>query len=519
MFAVLQIPDFALQAVLCTEAGTAGRPAALFSSTGKKSVALSVNAVARHAGVAAGMSAPQAVARCPGLLIRSPVPAAEADARAALLAVGFMLSPVIEDTAPGICTADLKGGRSDPETPAAAALSQLGELGLPATAGMGRTPLLALYAARSGGGPGLRDDAPFALVSEPAGDYLTGRPGAAPASRPPVFTVVDENAFLGPLPLATADPAPDLAAVLMNWGLRTLGDLTQLPRDDIIRRFGSEGLRLWQRATGGAPRPLHPVVPAQSFTAAREFEDPVETLEPLLFILRRFLDRLTLELRASQHVAAEMALALRLEDDTQQARSFRLPEPTADPDILFRTLHTYLESLQTPAAITALDLHLTPARPLVRQQGLFDTGLRDPHGFAETLARVGALVGADRVGTPQPVDTHRPDTVVLAPPPPTVPAPAEPTVHPPLGLPLRRFRPPLPATIEFTAEQRKPTYVATAAFQGEIAAVRGPWRSSGDWWQQDRAWARMEWDIALAAGGLYRLLRIDDAWYIEGEYD
>src|SRR5215213_4130552 len=120
-------------------------------------------------------------------------------------------------------------------------------------------------------------------------------------------------------------------------------------------------------------------------------------------------------------------------------RSFRLPEPTADSEILFRALHTHLESLQTAAAISALQLRLTPARPLVRQQDLFETGLRDPHGFAETLARVAALAGSDRIGTPRHEDTHRPDAVKLIPPLPVVPAPAEPPLHSPLGAPLRRF--------------------------------------------------------------------------------
>ena len=59
----------------------------------------------------------------------------------------------------------------------------------------------------------------------------------------------------------------------------------------------------------------------------------------------------------------------------------------------------------------------------------------------------------------------------------------------------------------------------TERFAGEVAAVRGPWCASGGWWQADLAWSRTEWDIALAGGGLYRLLRADDAWFIEGEYD
>lgn len=534
MFAVLHIADFALHAVLRTENGLAGKPAALFAGSGRKSLVLATNPAARAAGVEPGMTAPQAVARCASLVVRAPQAAAEAEARAALLAVGFLLSPWIEDTAPGVCTIDLKGHTAPPEPIAATAVAQLVQLGLPATAGIARTPLLALYAARhasansaetgtdlraarthaapalppAAASPELELDLPLAEAAAP---YFTARDA--------VFRVSDEKNFLAPLPLAAADPSPELAAIFAPWGLRTLGDLTALPRDEIVRRFGTGGLALWNRAAGGAPRPLHPVVPAQTFAAAMEFEQAIESLEPLLFVLRRFLDRLTLELRASQHVAAELALTLRLEDETQHARHFRLPEPTADAEILFRALHTHLESLQTAATIVAVELRLTPARPLVRQQDLFATGLRDPHGFAETLARVSALVGADRVGTPQLEDTHRPDAVKLIAPHPVIPPVAAPPLHPPLGAPLRRFRPPLPATLEFTSTARQPSYLHTAAFQGAITRLRGPWRSSGDWWQSDRAWSRLEWDITLADGGLYRLLLIGEAWFVEGEYD
>ncbi len=485
MFAVFHVADCALHAVLRTEPGTNGRPAALFDDSRRKSLLLAANPAARAAGVEPGMTAPQALARCATLVIRAPQPAAEAEARAALLAVGFTLSPLVEDTAPGVCTVDLRG--TDParrSRDAEAAVHQLRQFGLPATAGLARTPQLALYAARAAG---------------------------------VVLAVGDEKNFLAPLPLAAADPPPALAAILADWGLRTLGDLTALPRDEIVRRLGAAGLALWQRAAGGSLRPLHPVARPLEFVAAMEFEHALETLEPLLFILRRLLDRLVLELTAAQFVAAELQLALQLEDETRHARGFRLPEPTADAEILFRALHTHLESLRTAAAISAVHLAAIPARPLVRQQGLFETGLRDPHGFAETLARLVAVVGSDQVGTPQLEDTHRPDAVRLAPPAGVIPPAAPPARHAPAGLPLRRFRPPLPARLEFSG--RQPTYLWTGQFHGPVAALRGPWRGSGDWWQPGRDWSRTEWDVALADGGLYRLLLTGGAYFVEGEYD
>jgi argininosuccinate lyase len=55
--------------------------------------------------------------------------------------------------------------------------------------------------------------------------------------------------------------------------------------------------------------------------------------------------------------------------------------------------------------------------------------------------------------------------------------------------------------------------------QGRIVQRRGPWRRSGEWWDNDAAWAREEWDVELDRGGLYRLTRTRDGWWLEGIYD
>ena len=72
-------------------------------------------------------------------------------------------------------------------------------------------------------------------------------------------------------------------------------------------------------------------------------------------------------------------------------------------------LHAHLDTVRTASRVAGVRLVASPARPPARQQGLFDTGLRDPASFWENLARVAAIVGDERVGTPVPGDTHRPD--------------------------------------------------------------------------------------------------------------
>lgn len=523
VFAVLHVADFALQAILRTTPELAHQPVALLANERKRAVVVALTPTARAHGVEPGLTAPQAQARCASLRLLTPQPAAEAEARAALLAAAWTLSPLIEATAPGVATADVNALPAARREPALRdALARLDALGLPASAGLASTPLLALYAARAvgtegaahghghgGGGRRGRCGEPHETACGFKGEQLGAR----------ICVVTDPRGFLAPLPIETAEPPEEVADILAAWGLRTLGDLVALPKSDIVRRLGPAGLALWERAAGETTRPLDPVTPPRTFDAAMELENPIETLEPLLFLLRRFLDRLTLELRAAGLVAAALQLVLPLDDGREHTRAFRLPEPTSDPEILFRALHSHLETVHTTSPVVGVRLVLEPARPLARQHGLFDTGLRDPHGFAETLARTVALMGSGRVGTPRCADTHRPDAVTLLPPAPVIPpaAPLEPL--PPLGLALRRFRPPLPARVELSGGTATPAYVFTDTIHGPVAQVRGPWRGSGDWWQPDAAWEREEWDIALAGGGLYRVARTSDGWWLEGEYD
>jgi protein ImuB len=370
---------------------------------------------------------------------------------------------------------------------------------------------LALYAARAvaGGlsGGGARGDHALHL-------------GIAPGYSQARFQCIrDGRAFLSPLPLAAADPSPALAAIVADWGIHTLGEFAALPKADILHRLGAEGLALWERCAGETTRPLNLATPAQEFSAAFESEHPMETLEPLLFLLRRLVDRLALDLQNAALAARELQLLLTLEDESMHTHAIRLPQPTHQPDILFRALVTYLEHVRTVAAVVALALAIEPTRIPQRQEGLFDSALRDPHGFSESLARTAALTGPDRVGTPEVADTHRPDSFHLATPPEVLgdlgALRADHALQP--GMALRRYRPPIPATVELLG--RTPAFVWAGTVRGRVGALLGPWYGSGDWWQTDRRWEREDWDVELENGGLYRLFRTPGGWFLDGEYD
>ena len=481
-YAVLLVPGFPLHALLRSDPGLPGRPVALVGGEGRHALVLHASPQAH--GVAPGLPSALALSRCPDILLRTRDPAAEVEAQRLLLAAAFSLAPRVESTHPGCCTIDLQGAApSTTQTTARLRLIELAAAGLPSRAAIGPTPFVALCAAQ--------DAAPLHVVD-------------------------DAPSFLARLPLSTASPTPAQARLLASWGLHTLGDLTALPKGEIGQRLGPEGAALWERASGQDERLLRLVEPARTFAAEWSYEPPVESLDPLLFRLRRYAERIAFELRAAGFAAEALALTLRLEDESMLRRDFRLPEPNADADAWLRALHTHLETLRTPARVAGLRLSASPARATHKQDGLFDTGLRDPAAFWDTLARLGALVGEGRVGAPSPCDTYRPDSYTLGSPPETVPPPQPPPVHPRRGPVLRRFRPPRPARLLFS--NGLPVLLECECATGPILDARGPWLAAGDWWTPT-PWALETWHVELESGGIYQLSRSASGWHLEGVLD
>lgn len=557
MFAVLHVPHFPLQAVLRHAPELWARPVALVDPGMTTPRVVEATPPAREAGVTDGLTAPQALARCRTVTIRHRVPAQEATAAEAMLQCAYGFSPHLEATGLGMITLDLRGlavlrtavsaegGANESERGLAAWGERLrlavAALGMEARIGLGPTPNVARHAARWGAsGARAGKGAEVREARSPSGTPAGRERGsstiendeAEPSAPPGVQVVTDPAAFVAGLPVVALEPSSDVIVILQRWGIRTVGELLALGQAELAERLGLEALGLFAAASVTSSRPLKLVKPVERFEETHEFEVEVETAEPLLFLLRRFTESLVCRLDVFGWVAGELRLRIRLESGRVLEQSLRVPQPTRRADVLFRMLHTHLESLRTESPVKSVTLVAEPTRPEQRQFGLFESALRDPNQFQETLARLAALVGADRVGTPVREDSHRTDAFILVPPDferetgTLCDGKGEPGerdgVRP---VPLRRLRPAVTAQVDLEAgrsvvptSEGRPLAVQCAVANGRLVVTLGPWRSSGQWWEAG-GWEREEWDVSMRGGRVVRLVRVGATWAVEGVLD
>jgi protein ImuB len=534
-FACIFVPDFPVEALLRTEPGLRSQSLAVLEGKPPLQKVFAVNENARCAGVTPGMTKLQ-IEACSGLAFRTRSVLQEAAAHAALLDCAQSFSPRVEDAAPDTIVLDLLGMEllfgALPEIARNIAHRAL-DLGLTANVAVAANPDTAVIAAC-----GLRG-----VTVIPEGK---------------------ESERLGNLPVellaAGVHESEQLLETLHRWGIRNLRDLAALPDVALSERTGQRGVYLQKLARGETVRTLVPVDPPLVFEEAIELEYPLTLLEPLAFLLSQLLDRLCSRLAARALATQELRLELELASEYQEEsvgtgdparpvraqarqrfhRTLRLPLPLLDSKTFLKLLQLDLKAHPPGAPIVKIHLAAEPVRPRPGQSGLFLPPSPEPEKLELTLARIAAIVGEEKVGSLEILDTHRPQgfrmqrfTANHS-----FSSVSEPALSAAEGYlrgeltdgsddlvtALRIFRP--PAAVTVTLCEGRPTFISCPRqkeTRGEILWAAGPWRSSGDWWEQE-GWARDEWDIAVqeeTSIGLYRLVRdlLDGRWLLEGTYD
>lgn len=534
-FASIFVPNFMLQAVVRAEPVLRECVLALIDGNPPLCSVVAINEKAAQTGIEIGMTKMNA-AQFAGVEIRPRSRPQEEIAHAALLDIGWSVSPKIEDTAEDAIVLDLAG------------LTHL----------FGAEKDIAAHLARRSSECSLLSRVAVASNVDTALIAARGFQGIT------VIPPGQESQCLGDLPVGVLSPSAETAETLSRWGVRTCAAFAGLPVLQLSERLGQEGVRLHALARGAISRSLVIAEPGYFFQEAMELDDAVEELNPLSFLLGRLLDQLCARLAARSLAAASIRVRFELQPAFENAldlrkemfrrtnppgvyeRELQLPLPVRDSKILLKLLRLRLQSNPPGAGIRKIVLGAESVRPRATQGGLFLPSFPDPEKLEITIARIANVVGEENVGSPSLVDTYRPgefqmrrflaplETSEAAHNRGAIAHPEKQREAPKAPASFRIFRPPVPATLELRAG--RPTRVVFQGLRGDVLAASGPWRTSGDWWRED-PWQQDEWDLEIhfdsfpgsrdpavrsrPDSGLYRFYydSLRGSWFVRGVYD
>ena len=370
MVACLLIPGFELRAALRARPRLALVPAALAPEAGEEPLLGPVTAAAEVAGVKPGMRLGEALATCPSLVLVDRDPAAvEREWEGVLRRLedaGFAVDPVEQ----GAVVFETKGverlyGGVQPALERA--LAAVGSTWDPRIGAAGRrfTALAAASVARPG---------QILLVA-----------------------AKEEEAFLEPLPLSLLPMTPNRYAELEGLGLRSLGELAQLPGGAVAERLGVEGRNAWRLAQGGRTARVRGRKPASELVEALTFPEAIANELTLRRALGSLLERLLARPERAGRPFRKLALVARLVDGGSWRRVATLRDATAEVGRLRSALGPKLQEL--PAPIVELRLEAVELAEHTGQQ----LALVEPAGeenvvrLREGLRQVRASTGSGSV--------------------------------------------------------------------------------------------------------------------------
>lgn len=500
--ACLLVRDVVLAAELRARPEERGRPLAIASGPGPRAEVLSVSPEAARRGVRPFRSVANARALCAELRVHVASPALERAAREALLDAALAFSPR-----------------------AAPAPRGAGVHATEASVWLDASGVCALFHSEEGFAAALAARA--VALGLPAVVTVAASRGvahvAARATQPEEVCVIPvgaEPAFLAPLPVDLLAPEDTLAESLTRFGIRRIGELARLPPAALAARLGPAVLGLLARARGEEESLPLPVHAETRLCEAIDLEFPIDRLEPLGFVLRGLLARLAARLGSRGLACGDLELELGLAGGGRDARRIGVAAPTQDERALLGLVRLALETHPPSAPVESAALATRGLPPRGDQLDLFRPAGPAPEVLGRTLAKLRALCGEGRVGAPAVAADHHPDAFVLG----TFgEGMREPGSRPALReesrLALRALRPPAPAQVRERAGH--PTWLRSAVANGPVLQVAGPWRTSGNWWSEERRFAYDSYDVHTGDGSVVRLRRdlLRRTWEIDGLYD
>lgn len=499
--ACVDLPSFPLQLLVRRHPEWRDLPSAVVTQDTPQGEILQINRAARRAGILPGQLYASALSLCTYLRAGT---VTDEDVNSGVELVARRLdrfTPSVEavEGEPGVFVADASGLERLHETPVAwgeAVSGDLEEVHLKCTVAVGFTRFGSYALARSRRGVIVPDD-PAAEAAAARGTSLE---------------------HMG-LPSTVRDD-------LFKLGVRTVGQLLELPPGGLLERFGPGAHRLFHMAAGTAWCPIDPRRFPDPPVRRAQLDFPDSDSTRLLFLAKRLIAPLLREVADRGEALAELQMKLDLDHAPDRSESISPAAPTLDQPQILDLVRLRLESMNLEAGVVEMTLFARTVTATVDQLRLFrEHAGRDPEAADRAFARIKARFGHDSVVRARLVDGHLPEASFRWEPlPPTPPSEQvfpraagakRESESPRQSTLIRRiFEKPIPMN---TRPVCGPSGVHLRGLEHEpVVKVTGPYIISGGWWHREQ---HREYHFAQTADGQIMWVYFDRSrrrWYLHG---
>lgn len=471
---------------------------------------VALNGPAEYRGLVPGVALADAKAMVPGLVTRAAEP--EADAQALL-----GLAHWANRYTPWVTVAKTDGAEPDGlflDITGAAHLFATGDMG-------GEEGLLRDLAARLKAA-GLT--ARLGLADTPGAAHAIAVAHARRTAGAVIVPPGTQADALRALPVAALRLAPETVLTLNRFGLKAIGQLYDIPRTALARRFDSDTaadavlLRLDQ-ALGRAAEPIDPLAPAPAYRTRRAFAEPIAELGAIEAALVALARDLMPALAKAEEGARRLSLHAYRVDGTVKTAAIALAEPGRAAGHILRLFQEKLPEIDPGFGIDLLLLAADQVEPLAPAQtsltARLDGADADPARLGHLVDRLANRFGPARITALEERASHIPERAQCA-----VPAgrmnghkradAAPLNGHKPRKPPRppQLFERPEPITVLAEIPEGPPASFTWRRVRRQVAKAEGPERIAPEWWAGDGGLEAC--DGCGGASGLRDYYRIED---------
>jgi protein ImuB len=326
------------------------------------------------------------------------------------------------------------------------------------------------------------------------------------------------------LPVEALRIDESVRTALADVDIRRVGELFDLPHDDLAARYGHDLLDRIHQALGDAYETIEPIKPADPLTVIRAFDGPIRHAGIIEGTVRDLLESLIDLLTRRGKGAYELLLTLWRVDAGPMREAFRFTQATREFKHIWSMVENRLHALRIGHGVEEITLDATRTDDLHGEQ----TAMwgRDDDGAANVVA-LGRLVdclmerlGSDAVTAIAPVESHIPERAYerVAP---LAKATAPVVLSRGVQRPSLLLDRPEPVRVIALFPNGPPAWMQWRGDGLDIDAADGPERISLPWWNRKAGAARDYYTVRDARGRCIWIFRARDGqadgqWFVHG---